>query len=151
MRESNLFSRSIGFLCILITLGLNSNAAGQPQRRALPDSNQIAVIVDTLAAKLQLSDSVKSKIKTIYIASFADLKKEQDKSRGDFRAMRNSRRDITEKREKDIKTLLNGRIRILNSPYCSFCSVVRRFEICSTCFLWLSFLALKESLRFSCP
>ena len=108
MRESNLFLKSVGLLCIVITLGLNSNAAGQPQRRALPDSNQIAVMVDTLAAKLQLSDSVKSKIKTIYIASFADLKKEQDKSRGDFRAMRNSRRDITEKREKDIKTLLNG-------------------------------------------
>ncbi len=64
-------------------------------------------MVDALAAKLSFSDSVKSKVNEIYFASFVELKKELDKNRSDFRAMRNTRREITEKREKDIKALLN--------------------------------------------
>jgi len=64
-------------------------------------------MVDTLAAKLSLSDSIKNKVNEIYFASFVELKKELDKDPGDFRAMRNTRRQIAEKREKDVTALLN--------------------------------------------
>lgn len=66
-------------------------------------------MVDTLAANLTLSDSVKSKVNRVYFASFTELKKELGGNRDDFRAMRNIRREITEKREKDTMALLNDK------------------------------------------
>ncbi len=107
MQASNRLIKYTDLFCIIMILTLVGTTFGQPQRRALPDSSQIVVMVDTLAAKLSFSDSVKSKVNKIYFASFVELKKALVKNRSDFRAMRNTRREITEKREKDVKTLLN--------------------------------------------
>lgn len=107
MQASNRLIKYTDLFCIIMILTLVGTTFGQPQRRALPDSSQIVVMVDTLAAKLSFSDSVKSKVNKIYFASFVELKKALVKNRSDFRAMRNTRREITEKREKDLKTLLN--------------------------------------------
>ena len=107
MQASNRLIKYTGLFCIIMVFTLVGTTFGQPQRRALPDSSQIVVMVDTLASKLSFSDSVKSKVNEIYFASFVELKKELDKNRSDFRAMRNTRREITETREKDVKALLN--------------------------------------------
>ncbi len=96
-----------GLFCPIVIFILIGTTLGQPQRKALPDSSRIVTMVDTLAAKLSLSDSIKNKVNEIYFASFVELKKELDKDPGDFRAMRNTRRQIAEKREKDLKALLN--------------------------------------------
>ncbi len=107
MQVSNRVLKHTTLVCTIIVVTLVGTILGQPRRRALPDSSQIVVMVDTLAAKLSLSDSVKSKVNAIYLASFTELKKELEKNPGDFRATRNVRREITEKREKDVKTLLS--------------------------------------------
>ncbi len=107
MQVLNPLIKHSGLFCPIVIFILVGTTLGQPQGRALPDSSQIVVMVDTLASKLSFSDSVKSKVNEIYFASFVELKKELDKNRSDFRAMRNTRREITEKREKDVKALLN--------------------------------------------
>ncbi len=107
MQASNRLIKYTELFYIIMIFTLVGTTFGQPQIRALPDSSQIVVMVDALAAKLSFSDSVKSKVNEIYFASFVELKKELDKNRGDFRAMRNTRREITEKCEKDVKALLN--------------------------------------------
>jgi len=107
MQVSNRVLKHASLFCTIIVFTLVGTILGQPRRRALPDSSQIVVMVDTLAAKLSLSDSVKSKVNEIYLASFAKFKKELEKNPGDFRATRNVRREITEKREKEVKTFLN--------------------------------------------
>ena len=107
MQVSNRVLKHTTLFCTIIVFTLVGTILGQPRRRALPDSSQIVVMVDTLAAKLSLSDSVKSKVNAIYLASFTELKKELEKNPGDFRATRNVRREITEKREKEVKAFLN--------------------------------------------
>ena len=107
MHLSNPLIKYSGLFCAIVIFILVGTTLAQPQRRALPDSSQIVVMVDTLASKLSFSDSVKSKVNAIYFSSFVELKKELDKNRSDFRAMRNTRREITKKREKDVKALLN--------------------------------------------
>ena len=107
MQVSNRILKHTSLFCTIIVFTLVGTILGQPRRRALPDSSQIVVMVDTLAAKLSLSDSVKSKVNAIYLASFTKLKKELGKNPGDFRATRNVRREITEKREKEVKAFLN--------------------------------------------
>lgn len=79
----------------------------QPQRRQMPDSTQIAIMVDSLGAKLSLSDSVKSKVSEIYFASFDTMEKMLAENRGDFMAMRDARQKVTSKRDEEIKALLN--------------------------------------------
>ena len=107
MQVSDRVLKYTTLFCTIIVFTLVGTIFGQPRRRTLPDSSQIVVMVDTLAAKLSLSDSVKRKVNEIYVASFAELKKELEKNRDDFRAMRNIRREITEKREKEVKAFLN--------------------------------------------
>jgi len=107
MQASNRLIKYTELFYIIMIFTLVGTTFGQPQIRALPDSSQIVVMLDTLASKLSFSNSVKSKVNEIYFASFVELKKELDKNRSDFRAMRNTRREITEKREKDVKALLN--------------------------------------------
>ncbi len=107
MQASNRLIKHTQLFYIIMIFTLVGTTFGQPQIRALPDSSQIVVMLDTLASKLSFSNSVKSKVNEIYFASFVELKKELDKNRSDFRAMRNTRREITEKREKDVKALLN--------------------------------------------
>ncbi len=92
---------------------LTENSLAQPpQRRVLPDSSQIAAMVDTLSTKLTLSDSLKNKVHEIYIASFEKIKIAIEKNRSDFRKMRNARREINEKRDIEIKALLNDEQKI---------------------------------------
>ncbi len=109
MQLSNSVLKHTGLCCTIILFTLVGTILGQPRRRTLPDSSEIEVMVDTLAANLTLSDSVKSKVNRVYFASFTELKKELGGNRNDFRAMRNIRREITEKREKDTMALLNDK------------------------------------------
>jgi hypothetical protein len=81
--------------------------AQPPQGRGFPDSTQIAAMVDTLAKKLELSKEQKEKVGTIYFASFAESRQAFEKNRGDWQAMREARMKITEKRDNDVKALLN--------------------------------------------
>lgn len=89
---------------ILFTLPISGFAQGRGMR--MPDSSQIAAQFDTLAMKVSLADSQKAKVRDIYFASFEETKKAFEKNTGDFRAMRETRMKIAEKRDNDIKTLL---------------------------------------------
>lgn len=79
----------------------------QPQRRQMPDSTQIAIMVDSLGAKLSLSDSVKSKVSEIYFASFDTMEKMLAENRGGFMTLRGARKKEISKRDDEINVLLS--------------------------------------------
>jgi len=79
----------------------------QGRGRGFPDSTRTAAIVDTLAKKLSLSKEQKEKVGKIYFASFAESRKAFESNSGDFQAMRETRMKINEKRDNDVKALLN--------------------------------------------
>lgn len=90
-------------LFLFVDLGF----AQPPQGRGMPDSTQIAATIDTLAQKLSLTKELKEKVGKIYFASFAESRKAFEKNRGDWQAMREARMQIDEKRDAEIKALLN--------------------------------------------
>jgi len=79
----------------------------QGRGRGFPDSTQTAAMVDTLAKKLSLSKEQKEKVGKIYFAAIAESRKAFASNSGDFQAMRETRMKINEKRDNDIKALLN--------------------------------------------
>jgi hypothetical protein len=81
--------------------------AQPPQGRGMFDSTRTAAMVDTLAKKLSLSKEQKEKIGKIYFAAFAESRKAFEQNQGDFQAMREARRKINEKRDAEVKALLN--------------------------------------------
>jgi hypothetical protein len=91
-------------LFLLAETGL---AQPQGRGRGFPDSTQTAALVDTLAKKLSLSKEQKEKVGKIYFASFAETRKAFESNSGDFQAMREARMKINEKRDNDVKALLN--------------------------------------------
>jgi hypothetical protein len=71
------------------------------------DSTRTAAMVDTLAKKLALSKEQKEKVGKIYFAAFNESRKAFEKNQGDWQAMREARTKINEKRDNDVKALLN--------------------------------------------
>lgn len=100
---------TLSFLFMAAALLILADAGvGQPrQRPAMPDSSQISQMVDTLAVQLELNKEQKEKVAKLYFATFAEMGEARQKSGGDFRALRGTMRDITAKRDNDIKALLN--------------------------------------------
>jgi hypothetical protein len=81
--------------------------AQPPQGRGMFDSTRTAAMVDTLAKKLALSKEQKEKVGKIYFAAFNESRKAFEKNQGDWQAMREARTKINEKRDNDVKALLN--------------------------------------------
>ena len=73
----------------------------------MPDSAQIAASVDTMAMQLKLNKEQKEKFGKIYFASFAEARKAFEQNAGDFQAIREARMKINEKRDNEVKALLN--------------------------------------------
>ncbi|MCA9743336.1 MAG: hypothetical protein H6695_02180 [Deferribacteres bacterium] len=86
---------------------LPATSWAQPRGMRMPDSSQIAANFDSLALRIALADSQKSKVRDIYFASFDETRKLMASGSGDFRAMMQDRRKIVEKRDNDIKALLS--------------------------------------------
>ena len=103
-QKSNFNSLLIAGIIALLLLPVASMA--QPRGPQVPDSSQIAAMFDSLALKVSLADSQKSKVRDIYFASFAETRKLMENRSGDFRAMMQKRRNIAEKRDAEIKALL---------------------------------------------
>lgn len=96
------------FGMLLLFLHTQTGHAQPPQGRGfMPDSTQIAAMVDTMSMKMSLSKEQKEKFGKIYFASFAESRKAFEKNRGDFPAMREARAQITEKRDTEVKALLS--------------------------------------------
>lgn len=94
--------------CLAITLLCAGNIFAQPpQGRGMPDSARTAAMVDTLAKKLTLSKEQKEKVSKIYFVAFAEGRKAFEQNQGDWQAMRETRMKINEKRDNDVKALLN--------------------------------------------
>lgn len=94
--------------CLAITLLCAGNIFTQPpQGRGMPDSARTAAMVDTLAKKLTLSKEQKEKVSKIYFVAFAEGRKAFEQNQGDWQAMRETRMKINEKRDNDVKALLN--------------------------------------------
>lgn len=105
-RYSQILKRTCWYLPALF-LFVDLGFAQPPQGRGMPDSTQIAAMVDTLAKKLSLTKELKEKVGKIYFAAFAEGRKAFEKNRGDWLAMREARMQIDEKRDAEIKALLN--------------------------------------------
>lgn len=104
------YSQSLKLACWCLPalfLFVDLGFAQPPQGRGAPDSTQIAATIDTLAKKLSLTKELKEKVGKIYYASFAEGRKAFEKNRGDWPAMREARMQIDEKRDAEIKALLN--------------------------------------------
>lgn len=99
------FSTLLGLA--LLCLCVDSFAQPPRGRGFMPDSAQIAATVDTLAQKLALSKEQKEKFGKIYFASFDEAKKAFEQNQGDFQTMREARIKINEKRDAEVKALLN--------------------------------------------
>ncbi|NIR51904.1 hypothetical protein GWO43_25355, partial [candidate division KSB1 bacterium] len=73
--NSNRSGTFVSVLSALIFVMLTAEADAQPFRqRGILDSSRVAARVDTLAAKLSLSDSVKAKVREIYFASSEEMR-----------------------------------------------------------------------------
>jgi len=95
-------------ICFAIMfLGANDSFAQPPQGRGFPDSTRTAATVDSLAKKLALSKEQKEKVGKIYFAAFNEARKAFANNSGDFQAMREARMKINEKRDTEVKALLN--------------------------------------------
>lgn len=95
-------------LCFAIVLLFAGNSFAQPpQGRGMPDSARTVAMLDTLAKKLTLSKEQKEKVSKIYFAAFAEGRKAFEQNQGDWQAMRETRMKINEKRDTDVKALLN--------------------------------------------
>lgn len=96
------------WLCLAAFFLFSAHGFAQPpQSRGAPDSTQIAATIDTLAQRLSLTKELKEKVGKIYFASFTEGRKAFEKNRGDWQAMREARMQIDEKRDAEIKALLN--------------------------------------------
>jgi hypothetical protein len=91
----------------LLVIFAETGFAQPPRGRGMLDSTQIAAMVDTMSQKLSLSKEQKEKFGKIYFAAFAEGRKAFEKSQGDFQAIREARRQINEKRDNEVKALLN--------------------------------------------
>lgn len=92
---------------ILLLLQIQTGHAQPPQGRGfMPDSAQIAAMVDTMSIKMSFSQEQKEKFRKIYFASFEENRTAFEKNRGDFQAMREARMQITEKRDNEVRALL---------------------------------------------
>lgn len=87
----------------------NTGLAQPPQGRGFgpPDSTRTTAMVDSLAKKLSLSKEQKDKVRKVYLAAFNETRKAFANNSGDFQAMRETRMKINEKRDADVKALLN--------------------------------------------
>lgn len=108
MKISKRVLKSIGMICFAIMFfSANSGWAQPPQGRGFPDSTRTAATVDTLAKRLTLSKEQKEKVGKVYFAAFNEARKAFANNSGDFQAMRETRMKINEKRDTEVKTLLN--------------------------------------------
>ena len=100
--------KKMSWLGLLAFVGLLDKSLAQPRGRGfMPDSAQIAASVDTMAQKLTLSKEQKEKFSKIYFTSFEEARKAFEQNRGDFQAIREARLRINEKRDGEVKALLN--------------------------------------------
>lgn len=102
----------LSFFRVLLGLALlffSVDSFAQPPRGRgfMPDSAQIAASVDTIAMKLKLNNEQKEKFGKIYFASFAEARKAFEQNAGDFQTIREARMKINEKRDTEVKALLN--------------------------------------------
>ena len=97
------------FLLAALFFSANDSFAQPPQGRGFgpPDSSRTAAMVDTLAKKLSLSKEQKEKVGKVYFVAFNEARKAFATNSGDFQAMRDTRMKINEKRDTEVKTLLN--------------------------------------------
>ncbi|MEK7728093.1 MAG: hypothetical protein AAB354_06730 [candidate division KSB1 bacterium] len=108
MRSHPSLFKQMCWLGLIVLVGMLDNSFAQPRGRGfMPDSAQITAIVDTMALKLTLSKEQKEKFGKIYFASFEEAKKAFEQNRGDFQTMRETRTRINEKRDGEVKALLN--------------------------------------------
>ncbi len=108
--EFQIVKRLCLFCVPMLFLLAETGFAQPPQGRGrgmMPDSTRTAAMVDTLAKKLSLSKEQKEKVGKIYFASIAESRKAFESNSGDFQAMREARMKINEKRDNDVKALLN--------------------------------------------
>lgn len=91
----------------MLFFGANTSLAQPPQGRGFPDSTRTAATVDTLAKRLTLSKEQKEKVGKVYFAAFNETRKAFTNNSGDFQAMRETRMKINEKRDTEMKALLN--------------------------------------------
>ena len=91
----------------LLCFSVDSFAQPPRGRGFMPNSTQIAASVDTMAMKLKLNKEQKEKLGKIYFASFAEARKAFEQNAGDFQAIREARMKINEKRDNEVKALLN--------------------------------------------
>lgn len=103
--------RTLLLLLVGASLSFVSRAAfAQPDpRRTIPDSSQIAQMMDSLARRLLLTDSLKTKVSKFYYASFKELSQELDRSAGNFQAGQKAARQIMQTRDQQVKDLLSDR------------------------------------------
>jgi hypothetical protein len=94
--------------CLALTfIGANTGFTQPPQGRGFPDSTRTAATVDSLVKKLSLTKEQKEKVGKIYFAAFHESRKAFEKSQGDWQSMREARIKINEKRDAEVKALLN--------------------------------------------
>lgn len=104
---SQILKRVCLFCTPMLFLLAETGLAQPPQGRGMFDSTRTAAMVDTLAKKLSLSKDQKEKVGKIYFAAFAEGRKAFEQNQGDFQAMREARLKINEKRDNEVKALLN--------------------------------------------
>lgn len=108
MKTFKRFLSAVGMLCLVASLGgANNGWAQPPQGRGFPDSTRTAATVDSLAKKLALSKEQKEKVGKVYFAAFNEARKAFANNSGDFQALRETRMKINEKRDTEVKALLN--------------------------------------------
>lgn len=110
MKSTKKFFNLMGVTVLAFTVFATSNALAQPpQGRGFgpPDSTRTAAMVDSLTKKLSLSKEQKEKVGKVYFAAFNETRKAFANNNGDFQTMRETRMKINEKRDADVKTLLN--------------------------------------------
>ncbi|KAA3612665.1 MAG: hypothetical protein DWQ05_18630 [Calditrichaeota bacterium] len=104
--------KKINYAILVILLGMifSSNLFALPQRPQgpppMPDSTQIAKMVDELAAELSLKKDVKSKISDLYFDHFDEVGTMMKSSKGDRRNQRTKMDALKKKFEKQVKALL---------------------------------------------
>jgi hypothetical protein len=108
MKTVSQIVKQMCLFCVpMLFLLAETGFAQPPQGRGMFDSTRTAAMVDTVAKKLTLSKEQKEKVSKIYFAAFEESKKAFEKNQGDWQAMREARMKINEKRDTDVKALLN--------------------------------------------
>lgn len=101
----------IAIICLIgVSLSFVGSLFAQPDPRiAIPDSNQIAKMMDYLGKRLLLTDSLKTKVSQIYYASYKELRQELDRNAENFQAGQKITRQIMQIRDQQVKDLLSDR------------------------------------------